>query len=88
MASYFGLIIPRDVPKEVIETVTKVFDKAADSPSIKEYADTHGAVAVKIYGEEADKIVEEIARRVTWLLYDRGVAPISPEKFGIPRPEK
>lgn len=88
VASYFGLIIPRDVPQEVIETVTKVFDKAADSPSIKEYAETHGAVAVKIYGEEADKIVEEIARRVTWLLYDRGIAPISPEKFNIPRPEK
>lgn len=86
VGAYFGLAIPKDVPSEVLETVAEVFEKAANSPAMKEWADKQGLVSVCIYGEEADKIVEEVAKRVTWLLYDRGIATISPEKFGIPRP--
>ncbi len=88
VAAYFGLIIPADVPQEVLKTVAEVFDKAADTQEFKEWAIRQGLVPVKIYGEAADKLLEEIASRIGWLLYDRGIATVSPEKFDIPRIQK
>jgi tripartite-type tricarboxylate transporter receptor subunit TctC len=85
VGAYFGLIIPKDVPMEILETVGQIFEKAANSKAMKDWADKQGLVSVCVYGEKADQIVEETARRVTWLLYDRGVLKISPEKYNIPR---
>lgn len=85
VGAYFGLVIPADVPAEVLETVGQVFEKAANSQAMKDWADKQGLVSVCIYGDQASEIVEQVARRVTWLLYDRGVLKISPEKYNIPR---
>jgi tripartite-type tricarboxylate transporter receptor subunit TctC len=82
---HFGLIIPKDVPEEVLKTVGEVFEKAANSDVFKEWALKQGLRPVCYYGKEAEDIVEQVARRVTWLLYDRGIATVSPEQFGIPR---
>lgn len=82
---HFGLIIPKDVPTEVLQTVGEVFEKAANTDTFKEWAIKQGLKPVCYYGKEAEDIVEQVARRVTWLLYDRGIATISPEQFGIPR---
>lgn len=83
--AYFGIFIPKDVPAEVLSTVTKAFVKAADSPAVKKYAEDNGLVAVKIYGKKADELAEQVASRICWMLYDQGIAPISPEKFNILR---
>ncbi len=88
VGAYFGLIIPADIPSEILKSVAEVFDKAADTQEFKDWAIKQGLVPVKIYGEEADKIVEGIASRVGWLLFDRGIATISPEKYNIPRIQK
>lgn len=84
--AYFGLMIPADVPAAVLEAVYKIFEKAALSETMKEWAMKQGLVPVCIYGPEADKIVDEVTRRDLWLLYDRGIATVSPAEFGIPRP--
>jgi len=83
--AYFGILIPKDVPKEVLDTVTRVFIKSAYSDTVKKYADENGLTQVCIYGKKADELNEEIASRLCWLLYDQGIAKVSPEKFNIPR---
>lgn len=83
---HFGLMIPKDVPAEVLSTVQEVFIEAAQAESVKKFAEDMGAMAVVLYGEEADKAVEDIASLSCWILYDSGVAENSPADFDIPRP--
>lgn len=85
-ATYFGIMIPADVPTEVLEAVYKIFEKAAKSEEFKRWAIKQGLVPVCIYGDEADRVVEKVVVRDLWLLYDRGIATISPLEFGIQRP--
>ncbi|MEN2984662.1 MAG: tripartite tricarboxylate transporter substrate binding protein [Dictyoglomaceae bacterium] len=83
--AYFGIMLPRDTPKEVISAVTKAFVKSAYSDTVKSYAEKNGLIQVCIYGKKAEELNEEVASRICWLLYDQGIAKISPEKFNIPR---
>lgn len=82
---HFGIMIPKDVPSEVITTVQQIFAQVAQSETVKKFAEEKGAVAVALYGEEADQVVEEVASVTCWVLYDSGAAERSPEEFGIPR---
>jgi len=84
--SYFGLMGPRDLPKDVIMTLDDAFQKAAATKAVKDYARTKGGIAISISGEKAANLVERLARREAWILYDAGVAVKSPAEFKIPKP--
>lgn len=83
---YFGLFIPEDIPEDAQETISKAFEAAAQSEAIKKLAESKGAVAVSVHGDEADLVMEKAASMFGWLMYEAGVAKISPEKFDIPKP--
>ena len=84
--SYFGLMGPRNLPKDVITTLEDAFQKAAATKAVKDYARTKGGIAISISGEKASDLVERLARREAWLLYDAGAAVKSPAEFKIPKP--
>lgn len=86
VAFNFGLFIPRDIPADAKEAISKAFDQASKAKSVKDMAETKGCVAVSVRGKEADDIMERAASMFSWLLYDSGVAKISPEKLGIKKP--
>lgn len=81
----FGLFIPKDVPADVKAQITKAFIVAAKSAAIKKFAAERGCQAIALYGTEADKTVNEVASRLTWLLYEAGIAKKSPADFKIPK---
>jgi tripartite-type tricarboxylate transporter receptor subunit TctC len=82
----FGFFIPEDVPDNVKIAIREAFRKAAKSEAIEKLAKQKGSKAVVIYGDEADTVVANVASMMGWLLYNAGVAEISPAKFGIPKP--
>ena len=84
--SYFGLMGPRNLPKDVITTLDDAFQKAAATKAVKDYARMKGGIAISISGEKAADLVERLARREAWILYDAGVAVKSPAEFKIPKP--
>lgn len=83
----FGIFVPKDIPADVMEKITKAFVKASESKAIKKFADEQGCQLISLYGAEADKTLDEVASRVTWLLYEGGIAKKSPAEFGIPKPK-
>jgi len=87
MASLVGILIPRDTPANVQKAVSKAFDVAANSEPLKKLADEKGAVAVNLQGEAADQAMNVAASQFGWILYEVGVAPKSPDTYGIPKPE-
>lgn len=81
-----GFAIPAAVPAETLKILTDAFVKAVDSDSVKEYAKTKHIVIKGLYGQEAKAYAQEMEKLFSWVLFDKGVATISPEKFGIERP--
>ena len=83
--SHFGIMVPKDIPKEVVETIGKAFDAAARSDALKKFADEKVVFLVNLKEAEALDMADQTASITTWVLYDNGAAKISPAQFNIPR---
>lgn len=84
--AWVGLFVPLGVPEEVVESVTRAYAKAVQSPAVVEFARTNYGALLGLTGDKAVEWVERDTRRVSWLLWDLGIAKHSPEAFGIARP--
>ena len=82
----FGFFIPKDIPAEALEAITKAFTTAVNSPAIKKFAADRGSKVVSIFGADAEKEMDAKASGVCWLLFEAGVIKNSPEKYGIAKP--
>jgi len=85
MGESFGIMVPKDTPPNVVQAIDAAFKKAVQSETMKKFAEQKGIVILGLSGEEAQKYVAKLSSIVSWILYDDGIAKISPEKFGIPR---
>lgn len=86
--SHFGLMVPKDVPKDTVAAITKAFDVAAKSDALKKFADEKAVLLTNLKEGEALTMAEETASVTTWTLFDNGAAKISPAQFNIPRPKR
>jgi len=85
VGSYFGLFAPKDIPADANEGIIEAFKVACNTQAVKDFAISKGAKPVCIYGAEADKISDQAASLICWVLFDNGVIKKSPDTFGIPR---
>lgn len=83
-----GFAVPADAPKEVIATLDAAFKKAVQSEEVKKYAKDKYLVIAGSSGVEMKEIAKNMEATLSWILYDNGVAPKSPEEFKIARPVK
>jgi tripartite-type tricarboxylate transporter receptor subunit TctC len=84
--SYFGLFAPKDLPKNVLDAYEEAFQKAAALKAVKDYATTKGGIAVAISGAQADALVERLARKEAWIMFEAGQAPKNPADLKIQKP--
>ncbi|MEO7129184.1 MAG: tripartite tricarboxylate transporter substrate binding protein [Rhodoferax sp.] len=85
--NYFGIFIPKGVPENVIKTLEKIWaDKMPNDAALKKYATTRGAIYDPLYGEAAQKAVFPAIQLNAWNIYNRGMAKVSPDTVGIPKP--
>jgi tripartite-type tricarboxylate transporter receptor subunit TctC len=85
--NYFGIFIPKGVPKEVVDAVNKVWaDKIVTSAEVQKYARENGAVFDPSYGATAQNKAFEFYQPVAWLYFDAGKAVVSPDTVGIAKP--
>jgi len=84
---YFGIWAPKCVPKDVVETMNKVWrEKIATSRALKNFAAQRGQIVAPYYGEEAMKWAWPTIVNAAWGLYDGGKAKVKPDEVGMPRP--
>jgi tripartite-type tricarboxylate transporter receptor subunit TctC len=86
--SHFGLMVPKEVPREVVAAISRAFDEAAKSERLKKFAEEKAVFLVNLKERAAMAMAEETASVVTWMLFDNGAAKISPAQFNIPKPKK
>lgn len=82
----FGLMFPADVPEEATQALESAYLKATETDAAKDFAHEKGVILQALNLEESNALRDATASKVAWILYDGGVAEISPEKFDIPRP--
>ncbi|HSK67866.1 MAG TPA: tripartite tricarboxylate transporter substrate binding protein [Candidatus Limnocylindria bacterium] len=83
----FGLMFPADVPQEAKDKLEAAYLKATETQAAKDFATLKGVIVTAHTLEESNALRDAQASKVAWILYDAGVATVSPEQFGIARPE-
>lgn len=83
-----SLMVDKDVPEEVCTVLHEAAMKALAEPEWLKYCEDNSLD--KLYEryktpEEISKFYADWESLVSWLLFDAGAAPNSPEKFNIPR---
>lgn len=86
--SHFGIMVPKDVPREAVAAISKAFDVAVKAEALKKFATEKAVFLTNLKEDEAMKSSEETASITAWILYDNGAAKISPERFNIPRTKR
>ena len=81
-----GMMVPADSPEHVIIALDEAFHYATQTASVQDFAAERGMFVAGFTMAQTAEYLENIARRVGWTLWDAGVAPVSPEELGIPRP--
>jgi tripartite-type tricarboxylate transporter receptor subunit TctC len=83
----FGIFIPKGVPPEVAATVEKVWnERIAKSDKLKAYAKARSVLFTPLAGKAAYDAVWPTVVTDSWIINDAGMAKVSPEKLGFPKP--
>lgn len=83
----FGIVIPKGVPPEVVATVEKLWnERIAKSEKLKAYAKARSVLFSPMAGKAAYDAVWPTVITDSWIINDAGMAKVSPEKLGFPRP--
>lgn len=82
-----GIFVPKGVPDEVVATLEKVWaEKVANSDTLKAFAASRGSIFTPVSGEAAQEMARAAVAEAAWRMFDTGVAKVSPDTVGIPRP--
>ena len=83
----FGIAIPKGVPAEVAATMEKAWnEKISKSEKLKAYAKARSVLFSPMAGKAAYDAVWPTVITDSWIINDAGMAKISPEKLGFPKP--
>jgi len=84
---FVGFALPADTPKEILDKITEAFKKAMKEKPVLDYGKNRYSELYGYYGEKAKQFAMKEQSLFAWLLWEEGIAKISPEKFNIPKPE-
>jgi len=83
---WLGVMLPKDLPKPILEKITEAYKEALNSKTVKDYAKTTNSTIYGLYGEEAKKMAEVEESVTNWFLFELGIGKKDPSTFGIPKP--
>lgn len=82
--NYFGVLAPKGLPDEVVETLDAVWEEqVATAPSLRSYAETAGAVYSPAWGEEARSMVSATVVAQACAAVEAGNAVNDPSTIGV-----
>ncbi|MGH0053284.1 MAG: tripartite tricarboxylate transporter substrate-binding protein [Sphaerochaetaceae bacterium] len=85
LSETWPLLIPRDVPQNILDGLTEAFNWAVQQPEIVDYAREQGLVLAGYAGEDADRFLAIQEAGYAWTLHNVGSTVKSPAEFDIPK---
>jgi tripartite-type tricarboxylate transporter receptor subunit TctC len=87
VATAFGIFIPAGAPPEVAATMEKVWrERISKSEKLQAYAKARSVLFTPLAGKAARDAVWPTVVTDAWIIHEAGMAKVSPEKLGFPRP--
>lgn len=83
-----GVAVPRDVPAEVLQSMSIALQQALESESVTELLDSRFMGKFFQEGAVVDEWLARLETRRAALFHDIGLAKRSPEELGLPAPEE
>lgn len=80
-----GVGIKADADPSVLAFYENAFEEALSSGELDSVKETRNTEYIGLIGEEAHKFVDTCTSACSWVMWDLGVATVSPEEFSIPR---
>ena len=81
-----GFMVPADTPDYIVSALNDAYNYAVQTDAFHVFAEDRGMIVVGMNTDQTAEYLANVARRVGWTVWDAGVAPVSPETLGIPRP--
>lgn len=78
-----GVGIKADAPQEVIDFYKQAFVEAVESGDLDTVKVARNTEYIALIDEEARAFINDCNSAASWMLWDIGVATVSPEEFGI-----
>jgi len=86
MPQLLGMAIPMDTPKPIKDEITKAFNAAMKSDSVKKVLDAQVAAPFGWSGDKANDMSKSLESKFSWMLVDLNLAKKNPAELGIPKP--
>ncbi len=88
LGGWRGFGYAKGTPDNVVAKLTEALEFAINSDDFQALLEKNGvADAPILYGADADALYEKSSRIYSWLLYDLGDSPRSPDELNVPRYE-
>lgn len=82
---YYGIYLNRNTPEAIVTQVAQAFLYAIEQERFKQLViEDRAGILSPLLGRASDEQMSRIESARGWALYKLGVAPHSPEKFGVP----
>ncbi|MGI9332224.1 MAG: Bug family tripartite tricarboxylate transporter substrate binding protein [Gammaproteobacteria bacterium] len=83
----FGIWAPKGIPREVVDTMGKVWATTIESSErLAKYAESKGLTVNVLWGDAAYAAAFPSTQINAWQIHDGGKSKVSPDTVGIPRP--
>lgn len=86
LAQQIGFAIRRDAPAAIKTKLQDAFKVAMKSEAVKKFGTDRFFTMTGLYGDEANKIFDNLESVFAWTLWELGAAKVDPAKLGIPKP--
>lgn len=84
---YFGIFVPKGVPQEAVDTLTKIWGSSLkNNAELKSFAAKNAMIFDPATGDAAMQKAFPMVQLDAWLKFDKGDAAVDPSTIGIPRP--
>ena len=86
MDSWVGMAIPSEVPDDIKKLIESAYLKAVQTEEFAKFIKEREGIVLGYGLEESLEVGLKESSSFSWLLYDLGAVPNSPEDFNIPKP--
>ncbi|MDO5706187.1 MAG: tripartite tricarboxylate transporter substrate binding protein [Paracoccus sp. (in: a-proteobacteria)] len=83
---FFGVFVKKGTPDDVVAKLTAAYAEGAQSEDFVNLMAERGYIVESLSGDAATAFLHNWQSVTSWLVHDAGLAPNSPEDFGIARP--
>ena len=88
MNPIWGLHIARETPDDIVDRISEAFVHTVKTEEFKEFAKSRGLTIYPHLGLQGDKVASQVESAYSWGFQGLGMAKVSPESLGIPKPEE